>query len=169
MVVNRLRASRRQVWATLAAALLLALLGGCGDGDSTTRQPTAEHSQLTAERSEFTVERTTRGGLCAEGPCRSELVVEHDGVWHYRANDGESKGRLTEGELSQVREALMSTRLGQATAPSTHCAEDSDGTSIGYAWTVDGHRQDVDSCEVQIKTDDPLVRALDELAERLKS
>lgn len=154
MLLSEPRVGRPRITMTLVVTALLALLAGCGGG-GTTPHP-------------FTAERSTRGGMCPQGPCQSRLIVEDDGGWHYSANDGESEGQLTEDELSRLRDAVLHSELAEVTTTSTHCAEDSDGTSFGYAWTVDGQRYAVDSCEVKIEWDDPLVQVLEDLAGRLK-
>ncbi|MEE6273329.1 hypothetical protein V2J56_08205 [Georgenia sp. MJ206] len=112
--------------------------------------------------------RSTRGGMCPEGPCRSELVVNVDGSWSYQTEDGASEGHLSDAELSRLREAVGDTGLGSGTEPATQCAADSDGTSVSYGWTIDGQEYEVDSCEVLISADDPLVQALDQLAASLE-
>ncbi|MEE6296640.1 hypothetical protein [Georgenia wangjunii] len=112
--------------------------------------------------------RSTRGGMCPGGPCRSELVVTGDGTWSYQVEDGTSEGHLSDAELSRLREAVEDTGLGSEAEPATGCAADSDGTSVSYGWTVDGQEHEVDSCEVLISAHDPLVQALDQLAARLE-
>lgn len=152
MLLSGPRVGHRRITMTLAVTALLALLAGCA-ATGVAPEP-------------FTAERSTRGGLCPEGPCQSQLVVEGDGAWRYSADDGESEGQLTADELSRLRDAVLQTGLAKATTASTHCAEHSDGTSFGYSWTVDGQQHAVDSCRVQIDAGDSLVQALDELAER---
>ncbi|WP_134774110.1 hypothetical protein [Ornithinimicrobium flavum] len=106
--------------------------------------------------------------MCADGPCRAELVVGGDGGWRLDTQDGASEGRLTDAELDQVLDAVETTGLASASEVATVCAADSDGTSFSYSWTADGEQHEVDSCETVIPTSDPLVQVLDQLAARLE-
>jgi hypothetical protein len=112
-------------------------------------------------------QRQTYGGLCAQGPCGSTLVVRSDGTWRLRTEGRTAEGVLDDAELDRLGEAVASTGLASPADPATACAADSDGTSVSYAWAADGQAHKVDSCEVVVRTEDPLVRALEELAARL--
>lgn len=149
---------------TVVAAVLL---GGCsGAGDGSAPDP-AGPARTHAAGPEMTLTRTTWGGLCPEGPCRSELVVDGDGAWRYEAEDGREQGRLSGAELDRLRRAVLATGLSEDGPASTHCAADSDGRSVAYSWTVGDESRRVDSCEVAVDADDPLVVELEELAARV--
>ena len=153
---------------TVVAAVLLGGCSGAGDGSA----PDPAGPGMVAARThvagpEMTLTRTTWGGLCPEGPCRSELVVDGDGAWRYEAQDGSEQGRLSGAELDRLRRAVLATRLSEDGPTSTHCAADSDGRSVAYSWTVGGESRRVDSCEVAVDADDPLVVELEGLAARV--
>lgn len=180
MVMSRSLGAPHRALPTLAAVIVAMTVSGCG-GDpagpgtpapATTVSPTApDDGTSTTEPADddgALAWRSTRGGMCPEGPCRSALVVHDDGTWNYEAEDGESAGRLEESELSELRAAVEDTGLTPDGEPATACAADSDGTSVTYGWSIDGQEHEVDSCDVLIDVDDPLVRAIDELAARVE-
>ncbi len=110
-------------------------------------------------------ERHTWGGLCASGPCASDLVVEEDGDWTYSSSESDdASGTLSDAELEALRDAVASTGIGTESATATGCAADSDGTSVRYAWTSDDGSGAASSCETVIDEADSLVRYLEELA-----
>ena len=153
---------------TVVAAVLLSGCSGAGDGSAPDPAgPGMVAARTHAAGPEMTLTRTTWGGLCPEGPCRSELVVDGDGAWRYEAEDGREQGRLSGAELDRLRRAVLATGLSEDGPASTHCAADSDGRSVAYSWTVGGESLRVDSCEVAVDADDPLVVELEELAARV--
>lgn len=142
------------------AVAAVVLLGGC-TGATEGRSADATHPDVT--HGVVSMTRSTWGGLCPEGPCRSELVVEPDGTWHYRAQDGQEQGRLDGAGLAGLHEAVRATALLEDGSPSTGCAADYDGRSVAYSWTIGDQEHRVDSCEVQIDPHDPLVVELEAL------
>ncbi|KQY21219.1 hypothetical protein ASD16_18020 [Cellulomonas sp. Root485] len=112
------------------------------------------------------VERHTWGGMCPDGPCGSDLVVEDDGSWTYSSSDedGDASGTLTDSELDALHTAVADTTVGSESAAAVACAADVDDTSVRYAWTFDDDSGAASSCEVVIDGGDPLVLYLDELA-----
>lgn len=142
------------------AVAAVVLLGGCA---GETEGMSADATAPDVTDGDVTVTRSTWGGLCPEGPCRSELVVEPDGTWQYRAQDGQEHGRLDGAGLAGLHEAVRATTLLEDGPPSTGCAADYDGRSVAYSWTIGDEEHRVDSCEVQIDPHDPLVVELDAL------
>ncbi|AXH97376.1 hypothetical protein [Ornithinimicrobium avium] len=179
MSLFRLLGAPHRAVPVLVAVMVAVPLLGCGEGAVESEAPVATSAASDTDEgpaaasttsepfTRFTVERSTWGGMCAEGPCRSELVVEGDGRWRYEEHDGEDEGQLTVDELDRLLEAVTRTRLSQTRSPSTRCAADSDGTSVAYSWTIEDEKHRVDSCEVSIDTEDPLVQELESLAHRI--
>ena len=111
------------------------------------------------------VERHTWGGMCPDGPCGSDLVVEDDGSWTYSSSEtDDGSGTLSASELDALHTAVADTTVGSESAAAVACAADVDDTSVRYAWTFDDDSGAASSCEVVIDGGDPLVRYLDELA-----
>ncbi|WP_028047578.1 hypothetical protein [Cellulomonas sp. URHE0023] len=139
-----------------AAALgVISLLGACA----------ATSEQRAPGEATVHVERHTWGGLCATGPCASDLVVQDDGTWTYSSSETQdTSGTLSDTELDALYAAVADTALGGASAATQECAADADGTSVRYTWTLDDESGAASSCETAIDGKDPLVAYLDELA-----
>ena len=110
-------------------------------------------------------ERHTWGGMCAPGPCASDLVVEDDGTWTYATEEYDTHGTLSWLELNALHAAVAHTAVGGPSAAADDCEADWDGESERFAWTRDGDSGAASSCEVVIDWADPLVRYLEDLAE----
>ncbi|MFB9731727.1 hypothetical protein [Ornithinimicrobium kibberense] len=152
---SRARRVRPGGWPCALAAAATALLGGCappGDGIGEVES----------------VERRTWGGMCAEGPCGSLLVVTGD-QWEFTDQTGEWSGVLSRRRVAALESATATTRLAELTEPARRCEADVDGTSVRYAWVQDGRRTEVSSCDVRIPASDPLVVVLDRLAEDVRT
>lgn len=138
---------------TLAGLVLVALVGA-----QSACAPPPALAQVTAERH-------TWGGLCATGPCASDLVIQADGSWTYSSSETDGRtGTLSATELDALRTALADTTVGTPAAAADDCAADWDGTSVRYAWALDDDSGTASSCATVIDTTDPLVRYLEELA-----
>jgi hypothetical protein len=147
-----------RVLAGLGLAALVGAQGACGTSDARpTVPPTTVHA-----------ERHTWGGLCAAGPCASDLVVQDDGTWTYSSSEvDETSGSLSATDLDALHAAVAATTLGDESTPAADCAADYDGTSVRYAWTLDDRSGAASTCETVVSATDPLVRYLDELADSL--
>lgn len=148
------------------AGVLLALVttAACGTGPA----PVADAGPSVSPGTDAVrvlAERRTWGGLCAQGPCRSDLVVRTDGSWVLETEVRTSEGVLPAADLSGLEEAVIRTGLAEDVRASTGCAADSDGTSVEYVWLADGQQpRSASSCEQAIAADDPLVEQLDRIA-----
>ncbi|MBR7743916.1 hypothetical protein KC207_11500 [Phycicoccus sp. BSK3Z-2] len=141
---------------TAIIAVLLATLSGCA------RAPGGPgHDFLDLERREW-------GGMCAEGPCESTLGVGADGAWTFTSQRGSTTGRLTDGALLAMRRAVGSTSAAGTGDPDGNCEADADGTSVEYTWRLfeaPSETSTATSCGDGLDPEDPLVTALDDLAE----
>ena len=114
---------------------------------------------------------TVRGGLCASGPCHSDLRVSASGDW--TRNGGGStptpgpgahaEGRLTQEQLGRLRAAIDLTTLEQAPANTRPCATASDGMELVITWAQAGVEHSISSCERLVPVEDPLVMELEAL------
>jgi hypothetical protein len=149
----------------LALALALALpLAGCSPGAP---DPAGPPGTAPGAAAGPLAERHTWGGLCPEGPCTTTLEVSGDGRWTWDDGVGREGGRLGDAQLSRLRRAVAATGLGAPTGAAPGCAADSDGTSVRYGWAATDGWGTASSCEVLVDPADPLVRALDGLADEV--
>ena len=148
------------------AAVLLVVLGaaGCAAEDDGAAPPAAPPSAAAAAAGVL-AERHARGGVCAEGPCRSDLVVRADGSWTLATEAGTTAGRLPAAGLAGLETAVAGTGLADDVQPAAGCDADADGTSVEYVWQdAGGDERTASTCEQLVPDDDPLVRQLDAVA-----
>jgi len=145
----------RALWVGLCGSLTL--VAGCSviSAPAENRRP-----------EQVRVERVTWGGMCAEGPCESSLVVTSDGRWTYSDQTGESEGQLTVAQHDDLTAAVGETRLS-GVAASTGCEADSDGTSVRYVWSADGRQGSASSCGTGLGVNDTLVVEMESLVDEL--
>ena len=116
----------------------------------------------------LSLERHAWGGMCPDGPCRSDLEVAGDGSWTFTSERGSTSGRLSDADLRAMRRAVGSTSAAGAGDPDGGCAADADGLSVEYAWrpvAPDAEPLTATTCGTGPDPDDPLVHALDALAD----
>ena len=135
---------------------LVALAGAQSACGATSAQSPDQNATVHAERH-------TWGGLCATGPCASDLVVEDDGTWTYSSSEADDEsGTLSATELDALHTAVADTAVGSETAAAVECAADYDGASVRYSWTLDDDSGAASSCETAIDAADPLVLYLEQ-------
>lgn len=161
----------RALPAGTCAAVLMALTTACGgaatgSAPAVVPSPGAAGPAATGATAAVVAVRHTWGGMCADGPCRSDLVVLADGAWTVvtETEADAARGTLAPDELAGLEDAVSRTRLGEPGAPVTGCAADADGTSVRYGWSEEGRPRSASSCEQAVPADDPLVRRLEALA-----
>jgi hypothetical protein len=159
-------AARWRTLSTLIAAGAVVAGSACGAAPTDPASPT---SALRA--SELHLKRHTWGGMCEDGACQSDLVISPDGHWTFDTQAGRQReGRLSDGEMLALQDAAERSGLADASAaPSTRCDADIDGESVAYTWTIGGTKQDVSSCTTRFDANDPLVQAMERLADRVTS
>ena len=145
----------RSLWVVLCGSLTL--VAGCLGTSAPADKVPPEAVQ---------VERVTWGGMCAEGPCESSLVVTAEGRWTYSDQSGESDGQFTDDQQADLSAAVGETGLS-GVAASTGCEADSDGTSVRYVWSAGDRTGSASTCGQGLDEDDPLVVGVESLVEDL--
>lgn len=142
------------------ALLAAALLAGCGSAGpapvaATATPPSADPDALLAGL-------VAQGGMCAGGPCRTELTVLRDGRWRATraAEEPERTGTLEGARLAELREAVAGTTLGGAPPFTGTCPTAYDGQEIVVTWAEAGETRSASSCEVEFPPADPLPASL---------
>jgi hypothetical protein len=107
--------------------------------------------------------RSSVGGLCPDGPCRSAFAVRGDGRWEATDKDVVvADGSVPTATLNDLAVATETTGLLSAPAFTGTCPTAFDGVEVIYRWTSpDGAAHQVSACDRQVPADDPLVLALD--------
>lgn len=146
--------TRRARVIVLAACLLGVALGAwaCTAGLSTSR-PAAAGPLVTVE---------TRGGLCADGPCRTTIVVERDGRVHQAAKPPNELGIVPPAAMAALDAAI---RTADFTALRSHpftgeCPTAFDGQEIVFEFGSPGGVQRIATCEVVVDFGSPLFLAV---------
>lgn len=144
----------------LLAVAALAMLGACAPAD-----PVADPS-IRAAIADLWVERHVWGGMTEQGEFFTTLEIDGDQGWVVSSLDGTTEGRLEPAQLAALVTAIESTGLLEAGGEPL-CESSSDGIDVRYSWRAGGEVHSVSSCDVEIPAGDPLVVALERLAERL--
>ncbi|MGH3737759.1 MAG: hypothetical protein ACRDT6_19425 [Micromonosporaceae bacterium] len=107
----------------LLTLVSLVALGGCGEGGQAGSSPSPERSSgeigippgetggtptVPPGKEPRTVTLTRTGGIAG---VEQELVVEPKGAWTYTDGDKESKGELTDQQVSKLQSLAMDDRL----------------------------------------------------------
>ena len=145
----------RSAWVIVLAVCLLAVAlfaSACTTGTSTAR-PTAAGTLVTVE---------TRGGLCADGPCGTTIVIERDGRVHQAAKPPNELGIVPPAALAALDAAIRTTDF---TALRSHpftgeCPTAFDGQEIVFEFRVPGGVQRLATCEVDVDFGSPLFLAV---------
>ncbi|MFT3877353.1 MAG: hypothetical protein QM708_13170 [Propioniciclava sp.] len=111
------------------------------------------------------MERHASGGMCPAGPCSSDLVVTPDGSWTLVTQEGETRGQLSPAQKSRLASAYSASPRQVTANPQPPCADARDGILIIYRWESDGIAGSASTCDPALDRSDPLLRALDELAD----
>ena len=135
-------------------------LAGCAQADP------ADHPSTRAAIADLWVERHVWGGMTEDGEFFTTLEVDGARGWTVSNLEGTTEGRLEEAQLAVLVDAVESTALLDAGGEPL-CESNFDGIDVRYSWRVDGEVHAVSSCDVAIPAADPLVTALERLAEQL--
>jgi hypothetical protein len=104
----------------------------------------------------------TRGGLCADGPCGSTIVVERDGRIREAAKPPNEIGLVSAAALAALEDAIAKTDFAELKShPFTGtCPVAFDGQEIVYEFAAPDGVERIASCEVEIDAASPLFRAV---------
>jgi hypothetical protein len=105
---------------------------------------------------------STRGGLCADGPCGSSVYLDRDGTVHIAAKPPNELGHVSAEAMATLTAAVAATDY---TALKSHpftgeCPVNYDGQELIFEFSVGGGTQRIASCEVDIDWGHPLFVAL---------
>ena len=105
---------------------------------------------------------TTRGGLCADGPCGDTVTVDRDGHVRAAAKPPNDLGVLPADQLRTLATAIATTDF---TALRSHpftgqCPTAFDGQEIIVEFETPGGRERLSTCETDIDFGQPLFVAL---------
>ena len=151
MAMQKTRSARVIVLAVCLLAVAL-FASACTAGTSTPR-PTAAGTLVTVE---------TRGGLCADGPCGTTIVIERDGRVHQAAKPPNELGIVPPAALAALDAAIRTTDF---TALRSHpftgeCPTAFDGQEIVFEFEAPGGAQRIATCEVDVDFGSPLFLAV---------
>jgi hypothetical protein len=146
--------TRRAYVMALAVCLLAVALSAsaCADGTSTPL-PTAAGALVTVE---------IRGGLCADGPCGTTIVVERDGRVRQAAKPPNDLGIVPPAALAALDAAVRTTDFAELRShPFTgECPTAFDGPEIVFEFGAPGGVQRIATCEVDVDFGSPLFLAV---------
>jgi hypothetical protein len=136
---------------TLLLAALVLLFAGC-----------AAVNNLVVPTPGALVTVSTRGGLCANGPCGETLTLDRDGTVHAAAKPPNELGHVSAQAMATLTAALSATDFTAIRArPFTgECPVNFDGQELIFEFSVIGGTQRIASCEVDIDWGHPLFVAL---------
>jgi hypothetical protein len=149
-----MHATRRAHVIVLAASLLAVALGAsaCASGTPVPLR-VATGALVTVE---------TRGGLCADGPCGTTIVIERNGRVHQAAKPPNDLGIVPPAALAALDVAIGTTDF---TALRSHrftgqCPTAFDGHEIVFEFGAPGGVQRIATCEVDVDFGAPLFLAV---------
>jgi hypothetical protein len=136
--------------AFFAAVVLLA--SGCGSGTSGPL-PTAAGALVTVE---------TRGGLCADGPCGTTVILERDGRVHLAAKPPNDLGTVPPAALVALDAAIRTTDFAALRShPFTgQCPTAYDGQELVFEFRAPNGVERIATCEVDVDLGQPLFVAV---------
>jgi hypothetical protein len=104
----------------------------------------------------------TRGGLCAEGPCGTTVILERDGRVHQAAKPPNDLGTVSPVQLAALDSLIRSTDLAAIRShPFTgQCPTAYDGQEVVLEFGAPGGVQRIASCEVEVDWRQPLFVAV---------
>ena len=104
----------------------------------------------------------TRGGLCADGPCGTTVVVGRDGRVRSAAKPPSDLGTVSTEALAALDAAIARTDFaGLRSHPFTGtCPTAYDGPEVVFTFETPGGTERVATCEVDVDFDSPLFRAV---------
>ncbi len=150
-----MKTTARTQGAALAACLVLVALGAaaCSTSPPSTPAPTAAGALVTVE---------TRGGLCADGPCGTTIIVERDGQVHLAAKPPNDLGVVPPAALAALDAAIRSADFAElARHPfSGTCPTAFDGQEIVFEFGAPGGIRRIATCEVDVDLASPLFVAV---------
>jgi hypothetical protein len=94
----------------------------------------------------------TRGGLCADGPCGTTIIIERTGRVHQAAKPPNDLGTVSPAALAALDAAIRKTDF---TALRSHpfigqCPTAFDGQEIVFEFGAPGGVQRIATCEVDV-------------------
>ena len=122
--------------------------------------PSALASLLPAESGPL-VKVTTRGGECADGPCRSILEIARDGTVTEVLPRSVDIGTVPADVMAALDAAIMAADFDTIRArPFTgECPVNFDGQETIYEFAAPARVERIATCETEIDPDDPLFMA----------
>ncbi len=104
----------------------------------------------------------TRGGLCADGPCGTTVIVDRDGRVHAAAKPPNDLGTVSAEALAALDVAIARTDFaGLRSHPFTGtCPTAYDGQEVVFTFWTPGGTERVATCEVAVDFGSPLFRAV---------
>lgn len=105
---------------------------------------------------------TTRGGMCAGGPCDNSVILERDGMVHAAAKPPNELGHVPGQAMATLTAAIAATDFAAIKShPFTgQCPVAFDGQELIFEFSVGGTTQRIASCEVDIDWGHPLFVAV---------
>ena len=153
-MLTRRRASMSDRFARFVFLTLIGiLLGACSPAAVASLLPVASGPLVTV---------TTRGGVCANGPCGSTIVIERDGRAHQRALASAELGVLPANALAALDGAVRTTDFESVRARkfTGECPTAFDGQEVIYEFGAPGGSQRIASCETEIDPNQPVFAAV---------
>lgn len=105
---------------------------------------------------------TTRGGMCADGPCGGSVVLDRDGRVRSAAKPPNDLGKVPAAAMNTLTAAIAATDFAALKShPFTgECPVNVDGQELIFEFSPGGGTQRIASCEVDIDWGHPLFVAL---------
>jgi hypothetical protein len=141
-------------FAALAASLFaVTLFASACSGETATPAATPAGALVTVE---------TRGGLCADGPCGTTIVLERDGRVHLAAKPPNDLGTVPPATLAALDTAIRSTDFAALRShPFTgQCPTAYDGQELVLEFGAPSGVERITTCEVDVDFGQPLFVAL---------
>jgi len=146
-------ARRARVIVLLVSLVAVALFASACASRVSVPLPVATGALLTVE---------TRGGLCADGPCGTTIVIERDGRVHQAAKPPNDLGIVPPAALAALDAAIRTTDF---TALKSHpftgeCPTAYDGQEVVFEFGAPGGVERIATCEVDVDFGLPLFAAV---------
>lgn len=135
-----------------ALVVMVFVASACSPGLSTAL-PLATGPLVTVE---------TRGGLCADGPCGTTIVIERDGRVHQAAKPPNDLGTVPPAVLATLDAAIRITDYAalRSHAFTGQCPTAYDGQEIVFEFGAPSGGERIATCEVEVDFGSPLFRAV---------
>jgi hypothetical protein len=148
-----MQAARRTQVVFLAVLVAVVFIASACSSGISTPLPLVTGPLLTVE---------TRGGLCADGPCGTTIVLDRDGRVRQGAKPPNFLGTVPPATLAALDVAVRTTDFTdlKSHAFTGQCPTAYDGQEIMFEFGTVGGVQTIATCEVIVDFGSPLFRAV---------